>query len=142
MTLKVKQHFVSARMRKSRNPNRAQTCIKMHRKVSFVFFRVHVDFLILPCFSEPLISTKIKKPWQSFDININIIYNILYVSESYKQRTFGKTKDREEEALGSLEEWYMAMDAEVHLTFIIRNGKYPAITREQVTTQLTEGGVG
>lgn len=80
----------------------------MHRKVSFVFFRVHVDFLILPCFSEPLISNKKKKPWQSFDININIIYNILYVSESYKQRTFGKKKDREEEALGSLEEWYMA----------------------------------
>lgn len=108
MTLKVKQHFVSARMRKSRNPNRAQTCIKMHRKVSFVFFRVHVDFLILPCFSEPLISNKKKNSWQSFDININIIYNILYVSESYKQRTFGKTKDREEEALGSLDEWYMA----------------------------------
>lgn len=34
------------------------------------------------------------------------------------------------------------MDAGVHLTFIIRNGKYPAITWEQVTTQLTEGGVG
>lgn len=81
----------------------------MHRKVSFVFFRVHVDFLILPCFSEPFDFHKNKKPWQSFDININIIYNILYVSESYKQRTFGKTKDREEEeALGSLEEWYMA----------------------------------
>lgn len=83
-----------------------------------------------------------KNPWQSFDININIIYNILYVSESYKQRTFGKKKDREVEALGSLEEYGMAMDAEVHLTFIIRNGKYPAITWEQVTTQLTEGGVG
>lgn len=107
MTLKVKQHFISACMRKSRNPTRAQTSIKMHRKASLVFFRVHVDFLILPCFSEPLISKKKKKPWQSFDININIIYNILYISESYKQRTFGKKgKDREVEALGSLEEWY------------------------------------
>lgn len=93
---------------KEQKPKQSTNVHKNAQESEFCFLQSACRFPDFTLFFWTFDFHKNKKPWQSFDININIIYNILYVSESYKQRTFGKKKDREEEALGSLEEWYMA----------------------------------
>lgn len=94
---------------KEQKPKQSTNVHKNAQESEFCFLQSACRFPDFTLFFWTFDFQQKKKPWQSFDININIIYNILYVSESYKQRTFGKTKDREKEgALGSLEEWYMA----------------------------------